>query len=81
MVGRMWVSARSVAPAAHARGQLVIESKEDAGKRGTKSPHRAVGIMLAFAGREPAIMKTTSRRLVAPKRPRTVALAKRAAGG
>jgi hypothetical protein len=41
----------------NARGQLVIESKEDARKRGIKSPDRAEAIMLAFADREPAIIK------------------------
>lgn len=41
----------------NARGQLEIESKEDARKRGIKSPDRAEAIMLAFADREPAIMK------------------------
>jgi hypothetical protein len=33
----------------NARGQVVIESKEDARKRGVKSPDRAESIMLAFA--------------------------------
>src|SRR5262249_50176339 len=33
------------------RGQLLIESKEDARRRGIKSPDRAEAIMLAFAGR------------------------------
>jgi phage terminase large subunit len=32
------------------RGQLLIESKEDARKRGIKSPDRAEAIMLAYAG-------------------------------
>lgn len=32
------------------RGQTVIESKEDAVKRGVKSPDRAEALMLAFAG-------------------------------
>jgi hypothetical protein len=41
----------------NARGQLVIESKEDARKRGVKSPDRAEAIMLAFADREPGILK------------------------
>ena len=31
------------------RGQIVIESKEEAGKRGVKSPDRAEAVMLAFA--------------------------------
>jgi len=33
----------------NARGQTVIESKEDAAKRGVKSPDRAEAVMLAFA--------------------------------
>jgi phage terminase large subunit len=33
----------------NARGQIVIESKEDARKRGVKSPDRAEAVMLAFA--------------------------------
>jgi phage terminase large subunit len=33
----------------NARGQIVIESKEDARKRGVKSPDRAEALMLAFA--------------------------------
>lgn len=33
----------------NARGQVVIESKEDARKRGVKSPDRAEALMLAFA--------------------------------
>jgi hypothetical protein len=33
------------------RGQLLIESKEDARRRGIKSPDRAEAIMLAYAGR------------------------------
>lgn len=41
----------------NARGQLVIESKEDARRRGVKSPDRAEAIMLAFADREPSIIK------------------------
>ena len=41
----------------NARGQLVIESKEDARKRGVKSPDRAEAIMLAFADMEPGIIK------------------------
>jgi len=31
------------------RGQIVIESKDDARKRGVKSPDRAEAVMLAFA--------------------------------
>lgn len=34
----------------NARGQVVIESKDDARKRGVRSPDRAEAIMLAFAG-------------------------------
>lgn len=37
-----------------ARGRVVIESKEDARKRGVKSPDRAEAIMLAFAPLPPA---------------------------
>jgi phage terminase large subunit len=33
----------------NARGQIVIESKDDARKRGVKSPDRAEAVMLAFA--------------------------------
>jgi hypothetical protein len=33
----------------NARGQVVIESKEEAHKRGVKSPDRAEGLMLAYA--------------------------------
>jgi hypothetical protein len=33
----------------NSRGQIVIESKEDARKRGVKSPDRAEAVMLAFA--------------------------------
>jgi len=36
----------------NARGQVVIESKEDARKRGVKSPDRAEAVMLAFAQHE-----------------------------
>lgn len=35
----------------NARGQVVIESKDDAKKRGVKSPDRAEAVMLAFAER------------------------------
>lgn len=38
----------------NSRGQIDIESKEDARKRGVPSPDRAESIMLAFAGRNPA---------------------------
>jgi hypothetical protein len=33
------------------RGQLIIETKEDARRRGIKSPDRAEAMMLAYAGR------------------------------
>jgi hypothetical protein len=33
----------------NSRGQIVIESKDDARKRGVKSPDRAEAIVLAFA--------------------------------
>jgi hypothetical protein len=36
----------------NARGQIVIESKDDARKRGVKSPDRAEAVMLAFAQHE-----------------------------
>ena len=39
----------------NARGQVVIESKEDMRKRGVKSPDRAEAIMLAFAERQARI--------------------------
>jgi hypothetical protein len=35
----------------NSRGQIVIESKEDARKRGVKSPDRAEAVMMAFAER------------------------------
>ena len=34
----------------NSRGQIVIEKKEDARKRGVKSPDRADAVILAFAG-------------------------------
>ena len=37
----------------NSRGQVVIESKQDARKRGVKSPDRAEAIMLAFAKPRP----------------------------
>jgi hypothetical protein len=37
----------------NARGQVVIESKEDARKRGVASPDRAEAVMLAFADAKP----------------------------
>jgi hypothetical protein len=39
----------------NARGQIVIESKQDALKRGVKSPDRAEAVMLAFAERPPLV--------------------------
>jgi phage terminase large subunit len=39
------------------RGQIQIESKEEARKRGVKSPDRAEAIMLAFASRTPGIIE------------------------
>jgi hypothetical protein len=39
----------------NARGQIVIESKEDARKRGVKSPDRAEAVILAFAERPPIV--------------------------
>jgi len=39
------------------RGQIQIESKEEARKRGVKSPDRAEAIMLAFANRTPGIIE------------------------
>ena len=41
----------------NARGQVVIESKDDAKKRGVKSPDRAEAIMRCFANRTPGIME------------------------
>jgi phage terminase large subunit len=41
----------------NARGQVEIESKDEARKRGVKSPDRAEAIMLAFADRTPGIMR------------------------
>src|SRR5207249_2930070 len=38
----------------NARGQVVIESKDEARKRGVKSPDRAEAVMLVFAARTPA---------------------------
>lgn len=40
-----------------ARGQIVIESKEEMKKRGVKSPDRAEAVMLAFADRTPGIIE------------------------
>ena len=39
------------------RGQIQIESKEEARKRGVKSPDRAEALMLAFANRTPGIIE------------------------
>jgi phage terminase large subunit len=39
----------------NARGQIVIESKADARKRGVKSPDRAEAVILAFAERPPSV--------------------------
>jgi hypothetical protein len=39
----------------NARGQILIENKEDARKRGVKSPDRAEAMMLAFAERPPLV--------------------------
>jgi hypothetical protein len=41
----------------NSRGQVIIESKEDAAKRGVKSPDRAEALMLAFADRTPAMLR------------------------
>ena len=41
----------------NSRGQVVIESKEDARKRGVKSPDRAEALMLAFSDRTPGILR------------------------
>jgi hypothetical protein len=39
------------------RGQVQIESKEDARKRGVKSPDRAEAVMLAFADLNPGMLR------------------------
>lgn len=50
------------------RGQVQIESKEDARKRGIKSPDRAEAIMLCFADEgEPAIVEFYRRRIEAER--------------
>jgi phage terminase large subunit len=41
----------------NARGQVMIESKDEARKRGVKSPDRAESLLLAFADRTPAIIR------------------------
>jgi phage terminase large subunit len=41
----------------NARGQVVIESKDDLRKRGVKSPDRAEALMLAFADLTPGIIR------------------------
>lgn len=46
----------------NARGQLLIESKEEARQRGIKSPDRAEAIMLAYAGRQGPGMYEVMRR-------------------
>lgn len=43
-----------------ARGRVVIESKEDARKRGVKSPDRAESLMLALARRSPSFVMATA---------------------
>jgi hypothetical protein len=45
------------------RGQLLIESKEDARRRGIKSPDRAEAIMLAYAGRPSSGFQALMRQL------------------
>jgi len=45
------------------RGQVVIESKADARKRGVKSPDRAEAVMLAYSCTEPAAMTYFRREL------------------
>ncbi|HXR24425.1 MAG TPA: hypothetical protein VN742_03610, partial [Candidatus Binataceae bacterium] len=47
----------------NSRGQVVIESKEDARKRGVKSPDRAEALMLAYARTEPAVITFYRREL------------------
>jgi hypothetical protein len=47
----------------NSRGQVVIESKEDARKRGVKSPDRAEAVMLAFAPDRLQWMRDYARRL------------------
>jgi hypothetical protein len=39
------------------RGQVQIEAKDQAKKRGVKSPDRAEALMLAFADRTPGILR------------------------
>jgi phage terminase large subunit len=39
----------------NSRGQIEIESKEQAAKRGVRSPDRAESVMLCFASQEPAV--------------------------
>ena len=50
------------------RGQIQIESKEEARKRGVKSPDRAEAIMLAFANRTPGIIEYYRDRCNAPEK-------------
>jgi phage terminase large subunit len=47
----------------NARGQVVIESKEDARKRGVKSPDRAEAVMLAFAADRLEWLRAYARRI------------------
>ena len=47
------------------RGQVQIESKEEARKRGVKSPDRAEALMLAFADRTPGILRYYQERVEA----------------
>lgn len=48
------------------RGQIQIESKEEARKRGVKSPDRAEAVMLAFANRTPGIIEYYRARVSEP---------------
>lgn len=57
----------------NARGQVVIESKESARKRGVKSPDRAEGIMLAFAPPPPPAVSLVDDRAPTFGRDRAVA--------
>jgi hypothetical protein len=47
------------------RGQVQIESKEEARERGVKSPDRAEALMLAFADRTPGILRYYQERVEA----------------
>lgn len=58
----------------NARGQVMIESKDDARKRGVKSPDRAEAIMLAFAGRDiPESFEELQKLMEQPERGQSVA--------